>query len=131
MNDHLHAADASFFNANHLKGIVLIIYLLVYAGEVAFQFQQQTSQSVSISLNVGEFLIINLQNLSKIAEQRLSFKDKGILVQFGIVTLLLIVLIVDFTYYFFKDILQRHQAAGTTKLVNNDSNVHLILLKFA
>ena len=64
MHRHLNLADAALLDVHHLKSIVLIIYLLVHAWEIALDFQEQTSQGISIALNLLELFVIYIQNLA-------------------------------------------------------------------
>ena len=66
MYRHLDLADAALLNIHHLESIVLIIYLLVHAWEIALDFQEQTSQGISITLYLLKLFIIYIQNLAEV-----------------------------------------------------------------
>ena len=50
MYRHLNLADATLLYLHNLESIVLIIYLLVHTWEIAFDFQEQTSQRISMKI---------------------------------------------------------------------------------
>ena len=80
MYRHLNLADAALLDIHHLKSIVLIIYLLVHTWEIALDFQEQTSQRISIALNLLELFIIYIQDFAEIRKKRFTFKDKGVVI---------------------------------------------------
>ena len=98
-------------------------------GEVALQLQQQACQRICIALNILKHIVIKIQYLVEIAEQRLTFKHIGIGIDAYVVFLFFIILIINLAHNFLKDIFQRNQSTGTTKLINYDSDMHLILLE--
>ena len=103
----------------------------MHLGEFALNLKQQTCQCVGIALNLLKDVVVQFQNLVEVTQQRLALKDKGVAVDADVALLVIIVLIVDFAYDFLQNILQRHNAAGTTKLVHHNGNMHLVLLELA
>ena len=97
--------------------------------EVTLELEKQTGQRVSITGNIVKLLVINTKNLAEIAQKRLALKDVGIVVELGISILFLVVLVVDFTHDLFEDVLQRHQSARASKLIDNDGDMHLVTLE--
>ena len=110
---------------------MLVVYLFVQFGEVAFDFQQQSGYRVRVTLHVGKGLVVQLQHLVEVGQQSLSFENEGVRVDAHVVLLVLIILVVDLAHDFLQDILQRHNTTGATKLVHHNGNVHLVLLEFA
>ena len=80
MYRHLNLADAALLDIHHLKSIVLIIYLLVHTWEIALDFQEQTSQRISITLYLLKLFIIYIQDFAEIRKKCFTFKDKGVVI---------------------------------------------------
>ena len=80
MYRHLNLADATLLYLHNLESIVLIIYLLVHTWEIAFDFQEQTSQRISITLNLLELFVIYIQDFTEIRKKRFTFKNKGVVI---------------------------------------------------
>src|SRR5204862_5415657 len=57
-------------------------------------------------------------------------KDKIVVIELRIKRFVLIKFIVDFTYNFFQDILQRHNARRTAVFIHDNGQVHLLFLEF-
>ena len=99
-------------------------------GEITFDFQQESGYRISITFHFGKLLIAYFKNSTEVAQQCLTLKDIGILIQTSKSLLLIIILIVNLTHDFFQDILQGNDTTGTAELIYNDSNMHLVLLEF-
>ena len=99
--------------------------------EVTLDFKQQSRNGICITLDLLENIVINVQNLVKVRQQRLALEDKGVGIDAHIVLFVLIVLVVDFTYNLLQNILQRHNTAGAAKLIDDNGNMHLVLLELA
>ena len=78
MDDDLDLGDAAFFHVEDLEGEILVFNLLVQLGEVTLDLQQQAGQGVCIALCLLEDIVIELQYLIEVAEQRLTLEDKGV-----------------------------------------------------
>ena len=99
-------------------------------GEVALNLQQQTCQRVGITLHLSKCLIVQLQQTVEVAQQRLAFEYEGVRVDTYKALLVLVILVVDLAYNLLQDVLQRHDTAGTSKLVDYDGYMYFVLLKF-
>ena len=97
--------------------------------KLPLDLQQQTGQRICIAFNLLEGTVLDIQYLIEIAEQHLSFKEIGMLIDALIVLFLLIILIVDFTHNLFQNILHGNYTAGSAKLIDNNGDMHLVLLK--
>ena len=80
---------------DYFKPEVSIVNPFILLREVALQLQQQAGQRVGIAFHLLEDVVIKIQNLIEIGEQRLSFKDIGVCIQPDIVALVFIILIVN------------------------------------
>ena len=64
--------------------------------EIAFDLQQQSAKGIGIALYFFEGLIVEVENLIEIAQQRLAFENIGIGIDANVILFFLIVLVVDF-----------------------------------
>ena len=90
-------------------------------GEIAFYLQQQSCQGVGVSLHFIKRVVVDIEDSTEIAQQRLALKHIRVIIQFGIGDFVIVIFIVDFTDDFFKDIFQCNQTARAAKLVHKGS----------
>lgn len=131
MYDDLNLGDTVLVKLGDLEGEVLIVNALMKFGEIALDLEQQACKRVSIAPYPLEGFVIDVEDLEEIAEQRLALEDVSIGIDTHIVLLLLVILIVDLADNLLEDILQGDETAGTTKLVDHDGDMNLVLLELA
>ena len=103
----------------------------MHAEEVALDLKEQSGERVGITLNVSKLVVINVKVFAEVGEQRLALKEICVVVELRVVFCVIIILVVDLTHNLLQDVLKSDDAAGSTKLVNHDGNVDLVLLKLA
>ena len=100
-------------------------------GEIALDFQQQSSQRVGFALHLLEVFIVQFQRAGKVGEQRLSLEDKRVLIQTCKGAFVIVILVVNLADDFLDDVLHGDNAAGAAELIDHNGYVHLVPLEVA
>ena len=131
MYRHLDAADAPSVDADDVEGVVFILQVLVHAGEVALDLQQQAGQRVGLARHLLKLVVIDVEDLAEVAQQRLALETVSVVVELDILALLLVILVVDLADNLLQDVLQRDQSARAAILIDDDGHVDVVLLEVA
>ena len=131
MYRHLDAADAPSVDADDVEGVVFILQVLVHAGEVALDLQQQAGQRVGLARHLLKLVVIDMEDLAEVAQQRLALETVSVVVELDILALLLVILVVDLADNLLQDVLQRDQSARAAILIDDDGHVDVVLLEVA
>ena len=131
---------------DNIRGILYIKDLLPHLGKPAsFRWQSLirppyfVPETKKIDDLLREFqenkvhiaIVVDIHDLIEVTQQRLSFKDVGIGVHADVVAFLLVVLVVYLAHNLFENVLQSNEAAGAAELIDDDGDVHLVLLEVA
>ena len=120
-----HAGDAVVFDVENEEAAAAVDDGLLLFGEVAFDRQQHAREGLAVLDDGCIFRLVEVGHAEEIVEQGAAFENVGVVAEFTVGFLLLVILVVDVAYDLFEHVLECHDALGAAVLVDNDSDVFL------